>query len=106
MSSTVPTTPMKKIFALCTLGPLSIYVYIQALLVERPATAVPAPAVRAPAETPPAVPGPAAPEGPRLEREGLSTQFDPWPAVGAGPVEARSETLAYYAVERLGDETH
>ncbi|OJT27591.1 hypothetical protein BO221_00370 [Archangium sp. Cb G35] len=88
---------MKKLIALCTLGPLSVYVYVQALLGERPAVAAPTSAVEAPARTPTA-PGPVVPEGPRLERDGLSIQFDLRPAVGAGPVEAQSEAIATFTL--------
>ncbi|HYO59956.1 YncE family protein [Archangium sp.] len=79
---------MKKLIALCTLGPLFVYVYVQSLLLERPAVNPPAPV---------ASPAPA-PEGSRIEREGLAIQFDLRPAVGAGPVEAQSEALATFTL--------
>lgn len=89
----------KKLIALCTLGPLSLYVSVQALLRERPAVESPPVAVMAPMEKPAAAPGPVpAPEGPRVEREGLSIQFDLRPAVGAGPVEAWSEAIATFTL--------
>jgi YVTN family beta-propeller protein len=86
---------MKKLIALLTLGTLSLCAWFLSLRHTRTAEAPPPSATATPEKTAASTPNPApASEAARIERQGLSIQFELRPATGAGPVAEQSEAIA------------